>query len=117
MSLTGKDESNFRRVHNNQFIKAKKRLYMTATPRIYGDRAKKQASESNLTVALTSMDNQEIYGTELHRLSFGEAVEKEILTPYKVVILNVDQQKVGVEPRQAAVRRQDRPSTWTMAPE
>ena len=97
VSLTGKDESNFRRVHNNQFIKAKKRLYMTATPRIYGDRAKKQASESNLTVALTSMDNQEIYGTELHRLSFGEAVEKEILTPYKVVILNVDQQKVGVD--------------------
>ena len=97
VSLTGKDESNFRRVHNNQFIKAKKRLYMTATPRIYGDRAKKQASESNLTVALTSMDNEEIYGTELHRLSFGEAVEKEILTPYKVVILNVDQQKVGVD--------------------
>ena len=97
VSLTGKDESNFRRVHNNQFIKGKKRLYMTATPRIYGDRAKKQASESNLTVALTSMDNEEIYGTELHRLSFGEAVEKEILTPYKVVILNVDQQKVGVD--------------------
>ena len=97
VSLTGKDESNFRRVHDNQFIKGKKRLYMTATPRIYGDRAKKQASESNLTVALTSMDNEEIYGTELHRLSFGEAVEKEILTPYKVVILNVDQQKVGVD--------------------
>ena len=97
VSLTGKDESNFRRVHDNQFIKGKKRLYMTATPRIYGDRAKKQASESNLTVALTSMDNKEIYGTELHRLSFGEAVEKEILTPYKVVILNVDQQKVGVD--------------------
>ena len=97
VSLAGKDESNFRRVHDNQFIKSKKRLYMTATPRIYGDRAKRQASESNLTVALTSMDNEEIYGTELHRLSFGEAVEKEILTPYKVVILNVDQQKVGVD--------------------
>ena len=97
VSLVGKEESNFQRVHDNEFIASRKRLYMTATPRIFGDRARRKADESNLTSAIASMDDASIYGPEFHRLSFGQAVEMEILTPYKVVILNVEQERVGVD--------------------
>ena len=98
ISLVGKEESNFRQVHNDAFVQGKKRLYMTATPRIFGDRAKRQARESALTTALASMDDESLYGPEFHRLSFGQAAEMGILTPYKVVILNVDLvQEVGVD--------------------
>ena len=95
VSLIGNEESGFHRVHNNNFVKARKRLYMTATPRIYGDRAKRKANEERLTIA--SMDDETVFGPELHRLGFGHAVELGILSPYKVVIFSVDQEKVGVD--------------------
>ena len=95
VSLVGKNESNFRRVHDNDFIAARKRLYMTATPRIFGDRAKRKANEKQITIA--SMDDNAIYGPEFHRLGFGRAVELGILSPYKVVIFNVDQQEIATD--------------------
>ena len=95
VSLAGKSESNFQRVHDNSFIAADKRLYMTATPRIYGDRAKRKANENLLTIA--SMDNEQVYGPEFHRLGFGRAIELGILSQYKVVIFNVDQEQVGID--------------------
>ena len=95
VSLFGTSESNFQRVHDDGFISAEKRLYMTATPRIYGDRAKRKANENLLTIA--SMDNQDKYGPEFHRLGFGRASELGILSPYKVVIFNVDMEQVGID--------------------
>ena len=96
VSLVGNDsESNFQRVHNNGFISADKRLYMTATPRIYGDRTKRKANENLLTIA--SMDDETKYGPEFHRLGFGQASEMGILSPYKVVIFNVDMEQVGID--------------------
>ena len=95
VSLLGTSESNFQRVHDDMFISAEKRLYMTATPRIYGDRAKRKANESLLTIA--SMDDQTKYGPEFHRLGFGQASELKILSPYKVVIFNVDMEQVGID--------------------
>ena len=96
VSLVGNDsESNFQRVHNNGFISADKRLYMTATPRIYGDRAKRKANENLLTIA--SMDDETKYGPAFHRLGFGQASELGILSPYKVVIFNVDMEQVGID--------------------
>ena len=94
-SLVGETESNFQRVHDNGFVAADKRLYMTATPRIYGDRAKRKANENRLTLA--SMDNEQVYGPEFHRLGFGRAIELGILSQYKVVIFNVDQEQVGID--------------------
>ena len=95
VSLVGKNESGFQRIHDNEFIAGHKRLYMTATPRIYGDRAKRKANESQLTVA--SMDDESQYGPEFHRLGFGQAIELKILSPYKVIIFNVDQEQVGMD--------------------
>ena len=93
--VTIEDESGFRRVHDNDFVKSRRRLYMTATPRIYGDRAKRKANQEDLT--LVSMDDASLYGPEFHRLGFGEAVDKGILAEYKVVILDVDMEQVGVD--------------------
>ena len=95
VSLAVQNESGFQRIHDNGFIAGRKRLYMTATPRIYGDRAKRKANESQLTVA--SMDDESQYGPEFHRLGFGQAIELGILSPYKVIIFNVDQEQVGMD--------------------
>ena len=93
--LTDGDESNFQRVHDNDFISSQKRLYMTATPRIYGDQARRKANENKLILA--SMDDENLYGPEFHRLGFGKAVEMDILSDYKVIILDIDQEEVGIE--------------------
>ncbi len=87
VSLKGTEESAFIKVHNNEFIQAKHRLYMTATPRLYTDEARKKAEESD--VVLCSMDDVSLYGDEIYRIGFGEAVEKQLLTDYKVLILAV----------------------------
>ena len=87
ISLKGTEESAFIKVHSNDFIQAKHRLYMTATPRLYTDEARKKAEESD--VVLCSMDDVSMYGDEIYRIGFGEAVEKQLLTDYKVLILAV----------------------------
>jgi predicted helicase len=79
------DESNFVKVHDAKFIKAAKRLYMTATPRIYGEMAKAKADTDN--VALCSMDDESLYGKELFVINFSEAVRRELLVDYKVLVL------------------------------
>jgi predicted helicase len=81
------DESHFVKVHNDGFIKAKKRLYMTATPRIYGPGAKQRAEEAS--IALCSMDDESMYGREAYHLGFGEAVYRKLLSDYQVLVLTV----------------------------
>lgn len=61
---------------------------MTATPRLYDDKVKDKADEHSAEVS--SMDDEAIYGPEFHRLGFGEAVEKGLLTDYKVLVLGVE---------------------------
>ena len=95
VTLTAEDESYFTKIHSNDFIQGDKRLYMTATPRVYGDSAKSKAVENDCE--LCSMDDETIYGPEFHRLSFGEAVQKNLLTDYKVLILAIDEEYVKKE--------------------
>lgn len=85
--INGKDESAFTKVHDNSNVAGKHRLYMTATPRLYADNAKKKAEENS--VVLCSMDDKNLYGEEIYRIGFGEAVEKDLLSDYKVLILTV----------------------------
>lgn len=88
----GEEASVFTRVHNNNYIKANKRLYQTATPKIYGTDAKQKAEDSS--IVLSSMDNKDIYGEEIFRLGFGQAVSNDILTDYKVMVLAVDEKVI-----------------------
>jgi predicted helicase len=92
VSLADEDESAFTKVHNNDFIKAKKRLYMTATPRLYNDETKSKAAQAE--ALLCSMDDVSLYGEEMYRIGFGEAVQKDLLTDYKVLILTLNENDV-----------------------
>lgn len=92
VSLAGEDESAFTKVHDNTFIQAKKRIYMTATPRLYDLETKSKAAQAEATV--WSMDNPEFYGEEIYRIGFGEAVSKDLLTDYKVLILTLNDKDV-----------------------
>jgi len=87
------DESNFVKVHNQDFLKGKKRIYMTATPRIYGEVAKASAQKDD--VALCSMDDEKLYGKELFVITFSEAVQRSLLVDYKVIVLAVDESHVN----------------------
>ena len=92
--LKDKDESNFTKVHNNDFILAKKRLYMTATPRLYSANIKVKAKENENIDVLCSMDDENIYGAEFHRLTFNDAVAQSLLTDYKVLVLTVSEEDI-----------------------
>jgi len=87
------DESAFVKVHDANFIRSAKRLYMTATPRIYGDTAKASAEKDN--VALCSMDDEALYGKELFVITFSEAVKRGLLVDYKVIVLAVEEAHIS----------------------
>lgn len=87
------DESNFVRIHDGADIRAAKRLYMTATPRIYGDTAKVKAESGEVT--LCSMDDEALYGKELFVINFSEAVQRGLLTDYKVLVLTVEESTIS----------------------
>jgi predicted helicase len=92
VTLAGEDESAFVKVHDANFIKAHKRLYMTATPRLYSDDARSRAAQAD--ALLCSMDDESLYGPEMYRIGFGQAVEENLLTDYKVIILTLNDQDV-----------------------
>ncbi|MCI6822727.1 MAG: DEAD/DEAH box helicase family protein, partial [Bacteroidales bacterium] len=92
VKLSSKDESNFTKIHDNAAVAGKKRLYMTATPRLYGESAKIKASKNDCV--LCSMDDTEIYGQEFFRVNFSYAVDHGILTDYKVLVLTVSENMI-----------------------
>lgn len=92
-TLAGTDESAFTKVHDNSFLQGAKRLYMTATPKVFDDKTKAKADENSVVVA--SMDDERLYGKEFYYLGFGEAVEKNLLADYKVLVLAVDENAVN----------------------
>lgn len=92
IKLSDADESNFTKVHSNDNVKGKKRLYMTATPRLYGESAKIKASEKDCI--LCSMDDESIYGQEFFRVNFSYAVSHGLLTDYKVLVLTVNEDDI-----------------------
>ena len=93
VTISGEDESHFVKVHDPAYLRAKKRLYMTATPRIYSDDTKTKAKDAD--AELCSMDDAAIFGEELHRLGFGVAVNNGLLSDYKVLVLAVDEKYVS----------------------
>ena len=94
-ALDGEERSSFLQVHDGDAIRARKRVYMTATPRLYNPTAKKKAEDADAYVA--SMDDEEKYGPELHRLNFADSVEEGLLSDYKVAILVMDEEQIARE--------------------
>lgn len=99
VTLKDAKESAFVRVHDNDYIQAKKRIYMTTTPRLYTDEIKRKAEDND--AILCSMDDKSFYGEEMYRIGFGEAVERGLLTDYKVLILAVGDKDIPPALRKA----------------
>ena len=95
-------ETSFRIIHDAAYIRARKRIYMTATPRIYGEDAKKKAKQASVEVA--SMDDEETYGPVAYRLSFGKAVSLGLLTDYKVVVMKISESMVSSTMQRLSMR-------------
>ena len=86
-------ETAFQKVHDPDFIRSKKRLYMTATPRIFSENAKNKADAGAIEIA--SMDDESLYGKVAYRLGFGQAVDRKLLTDYKIVVMQVSEDMMG----------------------
>ena len=91
VDLKDQEASYYTRVHDGEYLAAHKRLYMTATPRIYKDSAKQRAREQDQVAEIYSMDDADKYGDTFHRLDFSDAVAMDLLSDYKVLVLMVNQ--------------------------
>ncbi len=87
------DKNAFTLCHSDENIKAKKRLYMTATPKIYSESSKAKAKEKDNVIY--SMDDAEIFGEEIYTLNFSKAIALDLLTDYKVIILAVRKENLS----------------------
>jgi superfamily II DNA or RNA helicase len=86
----GGEESYFTYALSDEWVPIKKRLFLTATPRHIDIRHRDKEGEFKVQ----SMDNETIYGPRAHTLSFGAAVKKGIICPYKVIISLIDKKMV-----------------------
>ena len=84
----GKVSGDFSTILDGEKIRAKKRLFTTATPRAYSSSVKKAAEDRGVEVV--GMDDEAVFGKQLFALNFGEAIKRGLLTDYRVVIIGVD---------------------------
>ncbi|GAA9791372.1 hypothetical protein VN0370_10310 [Helicobacter pylori] len=87
------DKNAFTLCHSDENIKAQKRLYMTATPKVYSESSKAKAKESDN--AIYSMDDESVFGEEIYTLNFERAIALDLLTDYKVIILAVRKENLS----------------------
>ncbi|GAA9385561.1 hypothetical protein TH0802_02520 [Helicobacter pylori] len=87
------DKNAFTLCHSDEHIKAKKRLYMTATPKVYSESSKARAKESDNVIY--SMDDADTFGEEIYTLNFSQAIALDLLTDYKVIILAVRKENLS----------------------
>ena len=111
------EESPFTKVHHDRHVEARRRLYMTATPRVWevegngeGDRGKKAGKKKGpqkegslplldlsasptapegVELLVYSMDDEEVYGPTLYEYTFTRAVQEGHLSDYKVIVFSV----------------------------
>ncbi|MFI7876127.1 MULTISPECIES: DEAD/DEAH box helicase [Streptomyces] len=80
------------RVHHDDKLPGRHRLYMTATPRVF-DEKKARAKGIHTNTVIASMDDESIYGPVVYRISLREAIDEGLLADYRiagVVIRNED---------------------------
>ena len=78
----------FQLIHDQNKIRAAKRLYMTATPRIYQDK-RGNAQNDDAQAQIVDMNDVETYGNEFYRLTFKRAVDAKMLCDYRVIALSI----------------------------
>lgn len=73
-------------------LPAQRRLFMTATPRVFNPASKAKADAAG--VSLVSMDDEALFGPVFHNLTFSFAIENNLLSDYRVIILGTHQDEV-----------------------
>ena len=86
---TDTEKADFQLVHDADALRSERRLYMTATPRVYDSRSSKKAEEKGYEVVDMGAENSHYYGPEIHRVSFGDGVKENILSEYRVIVLGL----------------------------
>jgi len=93
--VSKREETNFKLVHSNEHIKGKKRLYMTATPKVFDvEKEERERIEEEHLVKIFDMSDEEIFGPTFFEYSFRRAIEEGYLSPYRIVIMTVDKKEV-----------------------
>ena len=108
----GRDATPFARIHDADYIRATRRLYMTATPKVYATNEKTHAEAKQDT--LFSMDDETTFGPRIYTLSFGMAVEKGLLTDYKVIVLTLGANSIPTDVLESV--KADAEARGTVAP-
>ena len=91
--IRDEEDSHFVQIHDQEYIRTHRRLYMTATPKVYASSARDKAGKVSAT--LCSMEDEQIYGPVLYEIGFGDAVEQGLLSDYKVIVLTVSQDDIA----------------------
>ena len=89
---TGKTTAPFTIILDEKKIRATKRLFTTATPKYYGKAVKAAAGAKDIEIV--GMEDENVFGPEFHKLSFGEAIQKDLLNDYQVVVTGVTEADV-----------------------
>ena len=87
------EESAFVRIHRDKHIICHRRLYMTATPKVYAESARTKAGE--FARDLCSMEDRDLYGPVIYHLGFATAIERDLLCDYRVIVLTVSEGAVA----------------------
>ena len=74
--------------HDNNAFPATYRIYQTATPRIF-DTSKVKTDKESAWIVRT-MDDEKIFGVELYRKSYVEAVKNGWLSDYRIIALGTN---------------------------
>ncbi|MFZ8834004.1 MAG: type ISP restriction/modification enzyme, partial [Candidatus Caldipriscus sp.] len=91
--IENEEESSFKLVHSNKHIKGKKRLYMTATPKIYTFKEEEASGEEENILAY-SMDDEEIFGPVFYEYTFAKAIKEGYITGFKVIAFMVPRKEI-----------------------
>jgi predicted helicase len=88
----GSDKKTFALAVDGAKLRATRRLFMTATPRIFKDRVKKRAEARG--EVLVGMDDPEHFGSRFYEMSFMDAINADppLLTDYQVAIIGVNEE-------------------------
>ncbi len=86
--------------HDNDAFPATYRVYQTATPRIY-DTSKTRSDKASDWI-VRSMDDETIFGVELYRKSYVEAVRNGWLSDYRIIAMAVNDPTAYIEANELA---------------
>ncbi len=111
--LVREKQVNFQCFHglNGEGLRADRRIYMTATPRIYKEKSKGKATEIGKQVI--DMNDLEVYGPEFYRLRFKAAVDAGMLVDYKVIVIGMDPAKISAAMRNRLLSKDFSPAKIT----